>query len=265
MEKLNLKEGIYLHVVTSLSSLDFGTCLILCSFSWLKWFKIWHSKGRFCSCLGYRTGSSVLTHTPTGWWNLDGGLHNCQLTTAACNSRGESKNLFYCWHAAVPNTMRLVWTSYSVHPRSFTYAVPSGMPIFDSELVVELWEGFHFKLKGLESFGQRVTNWDLRHSETMHFSGSMMINDDQWWLGLGGTIPKRAKHYKIPMNWFVQWSEYCFFMCYPHIYLGDHPNIWGWDVTMTHVWKAMLIWGAQLKPRWTRCFWMFLGPFDPKI
>jgi hypothetical protein len=39
MEKLNLKEGIYLHVVTSLSSLDFGTCLILCSFSWLKWFK----------------------------------------------------------------------------------------------------------------------------------------------------------------------------------------------------------------------------------
>ena len=139
--------------------------------------QLWHSKGRFCSCLGYRTGSSVLTHTPTGWWNLDGGLHNCQLTTAACNSRGESKNLFYCWHAAVPNTMRLVWTSYSVHPRSFTYAVPSGMPIFDSELVVELWEGFHFKLKGLESFGQRVTNWDLRHSETMHFSGSMMIND----------------------------------------------------------------------------------------
>ena len=110
--------------------------------------------------------------------------------------------------------------------------------------------------------------WTKSHqlrSETFWDHAFFWINDDQWWLGLGGTIPKTAKHYKIPMNWFVQWSEYCFFMCYPHIYLGDHPNIWGWDVTMTHVWKAMLIWGAQLKPRWTRCFWMFLGPFDPKI
>ena len=165
----------YLVILIGIS----GTCLILCSFSWLKWFKSNYDILRVDSAHVWDI-ERVAQFWPTpqlvdGIWME--GLHNCQLTTAACNSRGESKNLFYCWHAAVPNTMRLVWTSYSVHPRSFTYAVPSGMPIFDSELVVELWEGFHFKLKGLESFGQRVTNWDLRHSETMHFSGSMMIND----------------------------------------------------------------------------------------
>ena len=180
MEKLNLKEGIYLHVVTSLSSLDFGTCLILCSFSWLKWFKIWHSKGRFCSCLGYRTGSSVLTHTPTGWWNLDGGLHNCQLTTAACNSRGESKNLFYCWHAAVPNTMRLVWTSYSVHPRSFTYAVPSGMPIFIRSWLSSSGKVFTSSWRAWNHLDKESPTeiWDiLRPCIFLDQWWSMMIND----------------------------------------------------------------------------------------
>ena len=179
MEKLNLKEGIYLHVVTSLSSLDFGTCLILCSFSWLKWFKSNYDILRVDSAHVWDI-ERVAQFWPTP--QLVDGIWMEDCTTASWQQQhatvAVSRKTFFTAGMQLSQTQ---WGSFERATQSthghFTYAVPSGMPIFDSELVVELWEGFHFKLKGLESFGQRVTNWDLRHSETMHFSGSMMIND----------------------------------------------------------------------------------------
>ena len=103
--------GVYL--VTSLSSLDFGTCLILFSFSWLKWFQSNYDILRVDSADVWDV-ERVAQFWPSpqmvdGIWMEDCTTASWQQQHAV-PSRWVEKPCFYCWHAAVPNTMRLVWT-----------------------------------------------------------------------------------------------------------------------------------------------------------